>query len=84
MTASMDPEKLSALAQALLQAARDQQLEHRVHSQDLPKHYFEDASGCTAAEVAQGFRELNLTYLNDGGSIIFNPKMLEKAIESGR
>ena len=83
MTVQMDPKKLNALAQALLHAARDQQLEHRVRSQDLPKHYFEDASGCTAAEVAQGFRELNLTYLNDGGSIIFNPKILEKAIENG-
>lgn len=83
MTGQMDPKKLCALAQALQQAAHDQQLEHRVHSQDLPKHYFEDASGCTAAEVAQGFRELNLTYINDGGSIIFDPKVLEKAIKHG-
>ncbi len=83
MTAGLDPKKLCALAQALLQAASDQKLEHRVHSQDLPKHYFEEASGCTAAEVAQGFKELKLTYLNDGGSIIFNPETLEKAVKNG-
>ena len=81
MTEQMDPKKLGALAQALLQAAHDQQMEHRVHSQDLPKHYFEDASGCTTAEVAQGFRELKLSYLNDGGSIIFDPEPLQKAVK---
>jgi hypothetical protein len=82
MTDSVDTTILAALATALLDAASQQNSDHRVDPGQLPRDYFEQAAHCTTAQVAAGFKQLDLRFLNNGGDILFDRKKLEKAIKN--